>query len=178
MEEKKWVNLPFLSSNHYINNLGVLIIKSHMSTYFKKGTKVSRKIPFRTLRFCCNGKGYKRINFRGKTFYQHRLLAYAFLGLPEKSELEVNHIDGNKSNNSLENLELVTRLENVKHSLDTGLTPVGEKHYSSVLTLKQVKEIVNMRKEGCIIREIAEYFSVSQGCVKGIIYGYNWKSKE
>lgn len=50
----------------------------------------------------------------------HRLVAKAFI--PNYAEeLQVNHIDGNKSNNYLDNLEWVTRLENMKHAYDNGL---------------------------------------------------------
>jgi hypothetical protein len=50
----------------------------------------------------------------------HRLVAKAFLPNPMYKP-EVNHIDGNKLNNSLNNLEWVTKLENMHHSIRTGL---------------------------------------------------------
>jgi hypothetical protein len=58
-------------------------------------------------------------NGSGKTFKVHRLVANAFLGEP--NGLEVNHIDGNKSNNNLNNLEYCTKSENLKHCWDNGL---------------------------------------------------------
>lgn len=50
----------------------------------------------------------------------HRLVAQEFLENPTEKE-QVNHIDGNKSNNYLSNLEWVTRSENVKHAYLIGL---------------------------------------------------------
>ena len=50
----------------------------------------------------------------------HRLLAIHYIPNPENKE-QVNHIDGDKLNNSLDNLEWVTRSENTKHAYDTGL---------------------------------------------------------
>lgn len=63
-----------------------------------------------TVTLCKNGKRYS------KTI--HRLVVETFLG---SSELIVNHKDGNKLNNKLSNLELVTRSENTKHAIENGL---------------------------------------------------------
>lgn len=70
-----------------------------------------------------NEKGYlmvhlyrKRMN---KTVKVHRLVAEAFVPNPDGLP-EVNHIDGNKSNNSASNLEWVTRRQNMRHARETG----------------------------------------------------------
>lgn len=66
-----------------------------------------------------NGRGYKncKIKSNGKTLtlYIHRLVAEAFLPNWDK-ELQVNHIDKNKNNNTVSNLEMVTDSQNKKHS--------------------------------------------------------------
>lgn len=69
----------------------------------------------RYLRQADNGYGYKFVNIGGKSQYVHRLVAMAYLGIPDDKH-EVNHIDGNKSNNTLDNLEWVTHSSNLyKH---------------------------------------------------------------
>lgn len=61
-----------------------------------------------------------------KTFYVHRLVATAFIDIPEEVAKatdfpEVNHDDGNKSNNTVDNLEWTTPKRNIQHSIETGL---------------------------------------------------------
>ena len=68
---------------------------------------------------------YPEVNLDGRTYHIHRLLAGTFHPIPDRlggvKKLDVNHIDGNKHNNALDNLEWVTRSENCLHAYATGL---------------------------------------------------------
>lgn len=74
-----------------------------------------------------NGFGYKNINIynydlgKGVKFYKHRLVAELFIGEISQG-MQVNHKDGDKGNNHVSNLEIVSAKENVKHMHDTGLS--------------------------------------------------------
>lgn len=69
-------------------------------------------------------------NSKKKNCTIHRLLAKAFIPNP-KNKHQINHINGNRKDYRLENLEWVTQCENMQHSYDTGLsfTPKGDNHY-------------------------------------------------
>ena len=67
-----------------------------------------------------NCKGYLVVGINKKMYYIHRLVAAVFIPNPDNKE-QINHIDGNKQNNSVINLEWVTNKENCKHADLTGL---------------------------------------------------------
>jgi hypothetical protein len=69
-----------------------------------------------------DSNGYRQVTLSGVTIGVHRLMGLTFHGIPENYEqLDVNHKDGNKSNNWWENLEWATRSENCIHAYKTGL---------------------------------------------------------
>jgi len=68
-----------------------------------------------------NGAGYLSVGVSLKRRYVHRLVATAFLKPPTPEHTQVNHIDGNKSNNHVSNLEWVTPSSNIRHAHKAGL---------------------------------------------------------
>ena len=111
-----------------------------------------------------------------KNYQLHRLIADAFIPNPD-NKLYVNHIDSNRENNSLENLEWVTFEENVKHGYESGYASnKGSKNGFSILTEKQVLEMRSKRKNDKLTyQELATHYNVSYGCVAGIIQRKTWK---
>lgn len=126
--------------------------------------------------------GYLRVklckNKLETKYLAHRLVAYAFLGAPPKDKPFVNHKDGNKTNNCVNNLEYVSAQENTVHAFNTGLNenPKGVEHPNNTLTEQQVLEIRDIRETTTLsLNNIARMFGVSKGCISGIVYKRTWK---
>lgn len=112
-----------------------------------------------------------------RTFRVHRLVMMAFNPVKNMNELEVNHIDGNKKNNKLENLEWCTASENQIHAFKTGLNKPrkGEKSNFSKLTEDDVKKVFELREKGLLQKEIAEIVGCTKSNISCILRKKSWK---
>ena len=85
-----------------------------------------------------NGFGYKTSNVynrdtgKVKTFYIHRLVAETFIGCPPEGKTQINHKDGDKENNVVDNLEWVSAKDNIKHMHEEGLNTNRINHGATV----------------------------------------------
>ena len=108
-----------------------------------------------------------------------RMVATAFLGSPEDSLLEVNHIDGNPLNNHIENLEWTTRQENMKHAFDNNLFRTGEDSPHNKILISDVEDIFKLKfVESKTNKEIATIYHVSRQTIDSIIKGESWQFKK
>lgn len=113
--------------------------------------------------------GYIYVTIHGKQHPIHRFVAQAFIPNPE-NKLEVNHIDGNKQNNAVSNLEWSTRSENQKHACANNLQPKNLATYQGKFTAEQREEIKRLWDTGeCSKRKIAQKYNVSHTCINDII---------
>ena len=103
--------------------------------------------------------------------YVHRLVAETFMP-SHPGKTEVNHIDGNKANNCLSNLEWVTHRENQLHARDVLGRFVKPRYSLRKLTPEQVLEI---RSSDEPQRTLADRYGVSQATIRNIIYGHIYK---
>ena len=111
--------------------------------------------------------------------YVHCLAAEAFMG-PKPKNYQVNHKDGIKKNNQLDNLEYVTPSENNLHAYRIGLRlpPIppnmqGEKNISAKLTLEKVKEI-RATYQKFSKHELAEKFKVHPVTIYDVLSRKTW----
>lgn len=125
--------------------------------------------------------GYLRVSLDGKLCRVHRLVADAFL-IKKDSDTQINHIDGNKKNNNVDNLEWCTPSQNIKHAQNAGLKKID---YSNI---KQPKRINQLSLDGCLIKtfdsimDIQREFgynnsNISKVCrgKQNMAYGYKWQ---
>jgi hypothetical protein len=123
--------------------------------------------------------GYLTVNIKKdklRTVRIHRIMAECFLPNPNSLPV-VNHIDGNKLNNSLDNLEWCSYSHNSKHARINNLTPkppllIGENNKRSKLTESQVMDI---RLSNLPTRELSKIYKVSKVSINNILIRKTWK---
>lgn len=115
--------------------------------------------------------GYREVtlseNGKCKSYLVHRLILSSFSPIDNMETLDVNHINGDKLDNRLENLEWCTRSENIKHSYANGLQQnVTNPHGTyKVLTEQQLHAIRRLHEKGLIDKDIANHV----GCTRGLV---------
>ena len=180
--EESWRDMPGFEGWYDVSDWGNLRRARPGS-----GTFVGRPLKshldswgYRRAGLCKNGKMY--------TVKVHRVVAAAFIG-PCPKDKQVNHKDGNKSNNHVENLEYMTQSENNHHAYDTKLKRIrrGEDASGSKLTEEAVHKIREMLADDTIVGDpevrgnlkekveiISKRFNVSDKAIYSIYYGTNW----
>ena len=169
MENEIWKQIPGFS-RYEASNLG------NIRTHDWKGS--GRTVVLKPAK---NKKGYLAtilIDDEGnkKNITVHRMVAFAFLGLPYDMSLTVNHKNHIKDDNRPENLEYMTALDNARDAWDNGLQKWhGENNGFSKLTEKQVLEI----REKFIPfiytkQQLAEEYGVKIGTIKDVILRRSW----
>lgn len=129
--------------------------------------------------------GYARVNLRKaksreyKSYFIHRLVAMHFIPNPNKLP-EVNHIDCNRLNNLVVNLEWVSRQDNIKHSFLYGnASNKGLKNPNAKLDIEDVYAIRALHKTKRLYNtQIAKLFNVSSSTIDYIVNYNTWSNNE
>lgn len=128
-----------------------------------------------------NDSGYSTVCIRSfvnpKECYRkmvHRLVAEAFVDNPGNKP-EVNHLDNNPSNNWYENLQWVTRKENIKYTIESGNQVVGSAHKKSKYNDDQIRRVCKMLENpNAIINDISRETGVSVRTITHIRFDNGW----
>lgn len=117
--------------------------------------KIRNKVTGRLLKFDKSWNGYYRCTLcktnTPKKFLVHRVVMREFVG---ESSLQVNHKDGDKSNNGLSNLEYVSCSENHIHAQENGLRPIGSARGTALIDEDVVRKVCQMFQKGYTRGEI------------------------
>lgn len=117
----KWVDVPGYEESYIISELGDVISKQR--TVVAKNGIITLK-GAKKIKPAHKKNGYVYITLKNGIVYEtkrlHRLVAQAFIPNPNNLE-QVNHIDGDKKNNKVSNLEWCSQSQNVQHAYDNGL---------------------------------------------------------
>ncbi len=105
----------------------------------------------------------------------HRLVAQAFIPNPQNKP-QVNHKNGIKTDNKVENLEWCTQKENAQHAYINGLEPRGSKNGNALLTEKQILEIRNKHvPRKYPFKQLSKEYNVSVSNIASIVQRKSWK---
>lgn len=174
-----WKDIKGFEGIYQISNNGE--VKSLERKTFNNGTKTENIIKEKILKKPLDKDGYiiyclfknnKRFSLKA-----HRLVAIEFIDNPQNKP-QVNHKNGIKTDNSVDNLEWVTAKENSVHATQLGLNYQlgGELHHMSKLTAKQINEIFDFYLNKNITqKEIARIYNVSQTQINRILNKKRWK---
>ena len=152
-DEKHWKRL-LINSNYYASDTGMIV---------NDKTKMILKFT--------NRNGYRRISMGNKLLSVHRLIWEAFNG-PIPDKMQVDHINGNKADNRLENLRLVSGSDNMKNAYANG--------HATAVKIYQFDESGNFIADYPTIREAAQAINGNEYAIKqasdrlGTSSGYYW----
>lgn len=180
IKEEVWKDAVGYEGHYQISNHGR--IKS-VDRYVTSKTGVKRLLKGRIRKTVLAGRDrcYPTIVCsvagKNKREYIHRLVARAFIENPE-GKPEVNHVDGDKENNHVNNLEWVTRSRNKFHAYENKLkvAPKGESNGLAKLTEEEVLKIRDLHDNYKVSqKDISQMFNVTQVNVWNIVNRRTWK---
>lgn len=164
IEIEEWKPITGYEEDYEVSNLGRVRSKDILvwggKSYYQKKGKV--------LKPGLGGAGYYTVSLRGKTHKVACLVANAFL-IKESDSDYVNHIDGDKTNDNVSNLEYVSPSSNSKHASITGLHI-----YKGKLSYEQKVEIAFLHKRGLAYTTIHKNndYGVSKSAIQRICNEY------
>lgn len=164
--EEIWKEIPNYEGYFEVSTLGNFRSKDRIIKYKQSGT---RNYPGKSLKVEVMQDGYSRIVLMKegvkKRYMCHRLVAETYIPNPDNKPY-VNHIDGNRSNNCVENLEWCTQSENERHSVDV----LGKSMKGKSMKGKTAPKAVRCIENDTIYKSMSEAVRLigKPSCVEGL----------
>jgi len=156
--QEEWRRVGGYEESYEVSNLGK-VRSLNMKVLVNKGSYTKKG---RVLKPGLGKEGYRTVSLKGKTYKVARLVAFAFLSPPNKNNYILNHIDGNKQNDYVTNLEWGTSSNNNRHAFKYKLRVMDKK-----LDMEKCLEILAKFKYGKIpIKKLAEEYNVHETAIK------------
>lgn len=156
-----WKDIPSYEGYYQASNTGrIKSILFQNNVYNKKYFRKKILKPKITKDCCSRVELWK--DGKHKTYLVHRLIATTFLENLLHTKMTVNHKDGNRLNNNIENLEWVSLKENTNHAIKIGLKKLK-------IPLKKYEYIKNEYLKGRTTIDLAKEFNVCYNCIREIL---------
>lgn len=171
IQAEEWRPIEGFEERYEISNIGRIRSFAGLGRWAGWGECAQPKI----LATWLGSSGYQQCHLqhpegKSRKFLVHRLVASAFVPNPH-DEKEVNHINGDKQDNTAGNLEWVSRKENIRHAVATGLVRQGEDHHNAKHTERQAWMVAGALLCGNSYSEIEKALGVNRGLIKAIAVG-------
>lgn len=179
LKTEVWEEIPNYNGIYFVSNLGR--VKSIDRNVFNKGNNSNCFRKGKVLRPNKDSGGYLYVGLysvdgnKTSSIKIHRLVAHAFCdGYSEG--LEVNHKDGIRHNNTVNNLEWVTKSQNMRDVYKRGFNTNGEKGNNSKLKDSDIGVIASLYDQGVSQGIIAKAFNVHQATISNVIRNKHYKN--
>lgn len=172
---EEWRDVPGYEGLYKVSNKGGLVKLEHWSS---KGRYYPESCPYQFKNYKGYIQTYLYKDGKRKTTTIHRLIAKAFIPNLEDKD-QINHKNGVKDDNRIDNIEWCNQSENMRHAFDTGLK-LGlacEDNGRATLTNEQVVEIKSLYNSGWKIRDLAKKFDIPLGRLRPLFYGFSWEKE-
>ena len=178
MEKEIWKDIKGFEGTYQVSNFGnIKSLRRTVKRSSQTGDYLQKEV---ILKPATNAKGYYHVALRkdgdSKTFRIHRLVAESFISNPT-GHPQVNHKDGNKTNNHVNNLEWTDNSGNLKHAYKLGLrTSLGVNNGNCKLNpefVKQIRSLYATKKYEQ--KDLAKMFNCTSGAISAIVIKRTWK---